>query len=470
MGLGGDVAMLDSWGVPTTGHSKQGLGLYEEAICLFLAYRRDPLKLVDQALTEDPDLVMAHCLRAILFLLSTDVASEPQAQSSLAVAESMACNDRERGHLLATRAWLDGHWDRAADEWEAVLLQFPRDILALQAGHLADFFLGQTGRLRDRIARVLPFWDDTVPAYGFVLGMYAFGLEENDDYRQAEQMAHQALERNPNDAWAVHAVAHVIEMEGRCQEGIRWLSEVEPNWSSQEYMACHTWWHLAMFHLEMESYDEALAIYDKAIRGGHSEVVTDLIDASSLLWRLQLVGMDLSDRWQEISDHWIRTIDDAHYAFNDCHALMALAAAGRTLACETLLSSMERRALRDNCWNTVTTREVGLPACRAIYAFAQGDPDSTVQYLTEIRYQIHRMGGSYAQRDVFTLTLLEAAMRAERWSLAHAFAAERCARKPSSKHNWSLAVRALEGLGDVDRAQEALLQMTRANSQGNRMT
>jgi len=459
------MAIVDAWGLPTTGENKRALGLYEEAICLFLAYRRDPLKLLDQALEQDPSLVMAHCLRAALFLLSTDVASEPQAQSSLAIAETLPCTSRERGHLAAARAWLDGHWDRAANEWEAVLLQFPRDILALQAGHLADFFLGETGRLQDRVARVLPFWDDSVPAYGFVLGMYAFGLEENNNYRLAEEMACQALDRNPNDAWAVHAVAHVIEMEGRCQEGIHWLGENEAHWSSQDYMACHTWWHLAMFHLERESYTEALAIYDKAIRGGHSEVVTDLIDASSLLWRLYLVGLDLGDRWQEISDFWIRTIDDAHYAFNDCHALMALAAAGRGKACETLLDSMERRAQRDNRWNTITTREVGLPACRAIYAFSRGDSLSAMHLLSEIRYRFYRMGGSFAQRDVFTLTLLEAAARAEHWHLAHALAAERCARKPGSPHNWRLAVRALEGLGDVDRARRARTQLAQCSGE-----
>ena len=156
--------------------------------------------------------------------------------------------------------------------------------------------------MRDSIARVLPAWPTDHDFHGYLLGMHAFGLEESGDYRAAETAGRRAVERNPADTWAVHAVAHVLEMEGRQLEGIAWLRGLEPHWTTAPALAVHQWWHLALFLIEQGRFEEVLAIYDSHVRGTPSGALLDLVDAAALLWRLQLAGIDVGARWEGLRE------------------------------------------------------------------------------------------------------------------------------------------------------------------------
>jgi hypothetical protein len=102
------------------------------------------------------------------------------------------------------------------------------------------------------------------------------------------------------------------------------------------------------------------------------------------------------------------------------------------------------------------SRHVGLPLARAIAAFGRQDYAAAIEHLTPIRPHAHRFGGSHAQRDLLQLTLLEAAFRAGRTSLARALAAERAELKRTSPFNWRMAARALEAQGLTEEARQAL--------------
>ena len=140
-------------------------------------------------------------------------------------------NLRERGLIAATDKLIAGDWHGASQTLDRVLTEFPRDAFTLQIAHLMDFFRGDTLNLRNRISRVLPDWDATVPGYSYVLGMHAFGLEEMNQYPEAEATARRALGMQPRDGWAVHAAVHVMEMQGRIEEGIEFLLSREPDWA-----------------------------------------------------------------------------------------------------------------------------------------------------------------------------------------------------------------------------------------------
>ncbi len=206
---------------------------------------------------------------------------------------------------------------------------YPRDSFALQVAHIGDFLLGHSTMLRDRVAQVLPAWDENVPGYGYVLGMHAFGLEETNLFGAAEETGRRALAIDPRDPWAIHAVAHVMEMQGRQEDGIAWLASRTRDWAEDNMFAVHNWWHLALFHLDLGQIERVLELYDTHIRGNRSDVVLDLIDASAMLWRLHLRGVDVGGRWAEIADTWERRGGDGYYAFNDVHALMAFVAEER---------------------------------------------------------------------------------------------------------------------------------------------
>jgi tetratricopeptide (TPR) repeat protein len=318
----------------------------------------------------------------------------------------------------------------------------------LQLAHVGDFFLGQSAMLRDRVAHVLPYWDRNVPGYGYVLGMYAFGLEETAHYARAEETGRRALELNPRDPWAVHAVAHVFEMQGRQAEGIRWLVSREQDWAPDNGFAIHNWWHLALYHLDLGDHDTVLDLYDRKVRAQPSKFALELVDATSMLWRLTLRGVDVGNRWQDLAACWEPGIEAGFYAFNDAHAMLAFTSAGREASAEALIESLERRA-RGTGTNAYMVREVGLPLCRAVRDFASAAYSGSLEQLLELRHIAHRFGGSNAQRDLIHLTAQEAAHRAGRHRLAFALASERTQVKPASPFNWRLAARAARHMGDA---------------------
>jgi tetratricopeptide (TPR) repeat protein len=363
-------------------------------------------------------------------------------------------NDRERRHILAARAWLQGEFHRANSLYGDLLIDYPRDLFALQVTHLTDFLLGQSNLLRDRIARVLPHWTEDLPGYGYVLGMYAFGLEETADYARAEDFGRRAVAINPRDPWAIHAVAHVMEMQGRQADGIAWLTGSAQDWSRDNFFAYHNWWHLALHHLDLEQHERVLQLYDAVIRRPGSGVAMELVDATALLWRLHLRGLDTGDRWKELADAWEPMAGDAYYAFNDAHAMMAFVADDRPQAQELLIAAMQRRAAGDDS-NALMTREAGLPLVRALQAFGRGDYRKAIPLIEAMRPVANRFGGSHAQRDIISLTLIEAAMRARRGNLARALAAERTCLKPVSPFNWRAIARAEKLLGHPIRTESA---------------
>ena len=357
--------------------------------------------------------------------------------------------ERERSHLAALEHLLKGDWTAAALALDLHSARYPRDLVALQIGHLIDFYRANARSLRDRIARALPQWSESMPGYGIVLGMYAFGLEECADYARAETAGLRAVDAEPLDCWAHHAVAHVMEMQGRAEDGIRWASTREAYWSGDDnFFKVHNWWHRALCHLDLEQADEVLRLYDGPIRGGRSVVALDLVDASALLWRLTLTGQDVGDRWIEVAECWDRHADGRLYPFNDWHATMAYLGAGRDADVERVMKEFEKTA----SGRGETARWAGavaLPLVRGFRAFWRRDYAGCADALYPARHIVNQFGGSHAQRDVIDWTLTEAAVRSGQRELGEALAHERLALKPHSVVNRSLLTRARAGAAAV---------------------
>jgi hypothetical protein len=425
------MTIRDVRGHALSGANEISAAHYSKALRELNLYSADPVASVDAAIAESPGFVMVHALRAWLHLLGTEPAGIPVARANLEIASRLGGTTQEKGHLAAIGHLAEGRWHDASRVIEDVAIEHPRDLLALQVGHQIDFFTGEARMLRDRIARAMPAWSDEVPGFHAVLGMQAFGLEEMGQYGQAEMHGRAAVEMEPRDGWAQHAVAHVLEMQGRQQEGIGWMRADPDAWSSESFFAVHNWWHLALYHLDLGQVDEVLQLFDGPIYGARSRVIMDMVDASALLWRLHLRDLNVGDRWQEVANGWEPVADAGIYAFNDAHAMMAFVGAGRRDLQEKVLAA-QVAAMECAGDNARFTREVGRPLTLAIKAFGEGKYAETVQLIRPVRNIASRFGGSHAQRDLFDLTLIEAAFRSGQQALAQALAAERVHVKPSS--------------------------------------
>ncbi len=446
----------DRRGLAVSSRNATALEHYETALELIASYFVDPLAAITAAIEHEPACAIAHCVRAALGVMSSERGALPMIRESIEVIEAPAtrANDRERAHAAAARAWLEGDFARSVQLYGEIAVEHPRDLLAVQTAHIGDFALGQSTLLRDRLAQVLPHWNADVPGYGYVLGMHAFGLEETGLYARAEDTGRRALELNRRDPWAVHAVAHVMEMQGRIGDGIEWLTSRAPDWSIDNGLAFHNWWHLALHHLEFGEHARVLELYDTRIRPAPTSVALEMVDASAMLWRLSLRGVDVGTRWQALAAAWAPLADDGYYAFNDVHAMFALVGAGDWAGVERVTGSLQRAA-QETGTNGMMSRDVGLPLARAIAAFGRGQYAEAMNTLLPVRASVHRFGGSHAQRDVVQLTLLEAALRAGKAAQARALAAERTDLKRTSPLNWRLTARALESQGRADDAKRA---------------
>jgi tetratricopeptide (TPR) repeat protein len=438
------IALQDPRGAPIPEASQESTFAFERALRQFQSYRGDPIATIDAALEEEPDFVLGHILRAEVCITMWERGFLHEVQAGLQRLEGLLpkASDRELAHVFAIRDWVAGDWEGMRARLDRLLDSYPTDALALQVGHVADFYHGDRDNLRGRVARVLPSWSRDMPGYGFVLGMLAFGLEECGDYGRAEETGRRAIELEPDDCWAQHAVTHVMEMQARQAEGIAWMDSRRKHWAQDDNgFAFHNWWHTALYHLDLGHVDRVLAIYDGAVRPASTRIQLQMLDAAALLWRLHLQRLDVGNRWTELADTYEATAEAGFYAFNDMHAMMAFAATGRRAAAERLMAAVEKTAAGLGT-NATMTRQVGVPIVRAIDSFERERYAEAVELLLPVRYRAHIFGGSHAQRDIVHRTLLEAALRGGQHALARALAIERTALKPHCPFSWSLRRRA----------------------------
>lgn len=411
------MSLLDANGLPLTGATPTALVAYDRALADYQSWRSGADTHVEVALHEAPQFVMAHVLQAWLLVCSRDPQRARSARPVIARAAALPANERERGHLAALDAIVHDDLDRALAWLGEVLRTQPRDVLALQIAHVFDYYLGDSARLADRAAAVLPAWSRDVPGYHSVLAMHAFGLVESGEYDRAEDVAQAALELDPRDARAHHVMAHVFEMREQPADGAQWLAAHAAGWSTDTVVSTHCWWHLALFHLARGKHDDALAVYDQRVRARKSGAVADLIDAAALLWRIELARGSAGSRWSELAAAWAPHIDDAYCSFSDIHAMLAFVGANDWRSARQLERRLENAQVQPTR-HGATTRLLGLAACRAMIAYGRGNDSLAIRLLASVPAHAHRLGGSHAQRDVLHLTLQRAVERMRRPSAA----------------------------------------------------
>ena len=430
------MSSLDIRDNPCSSASSTARDAAELALWRMMSFYEVPLADLDRAIVADSGWALPHVMKAGFLLSLTEPGMREQAAGHLsdARARSGSATPRERAHLEAVQQVLEGRWHSACCAWDKLLLEHPRDALALQWVQSWDFYRGDAASMRLRPARALPEWNDQDPLYPYVLALHAFGLEENNLYPQAEEAGRRALAANPRVPMAMHAVAHVMEMQGRYDEGAAWLRHQQPEWAQGNGLAGHLWWHKALFRLEGLDTAGVLRIIDSHLSGAALKVTLHRIDAVSMLWRLHLLGMDVSAQCKAVLTRWDMSPAAAgFYSFNDVHVVVALIGAGDVAQAESWVARCAERAMAPEearRSNHTVAREVGLPLMRGLLALSRGDADSAAEILFEVRRAARSLGGSHAQRDLIDQTLMAAAARGGRRALGRALINERVMAKP----------------------------------------
>jgi len=410
----------DAQGQALTAASDAAAKAFDHAMQGYLKYRFDGGQRLKVLLDADGEMPLAHVLKGSFAMLAYNAAMVPRAQAALRDAERHAAyaTEREIRHIAALGHWVEGDLDAALSVWAGIVADHPHDLLAFRLHHFNAFWLGRPGEMLRAVEAALPAWSRAIPGLDTVLACRCFANEECGSYTVAEEAGRAAIAMDPGDLWAAHAVAHVMEMQGRRGEGIAWLKTLEPHWDGGSNLMHHLWWHRAMYHLERREFDQVLALYDRGFRNMESpltqmmpDLYIDVQNAASMLFRLQRHGVDVGDRWVEIADKAEARFGDCQSAFTLPHWMMALAATGRFQAAARMLDGM-----RDFCASSTGTaapivRESAIPVCEAVLAHARGDHAGAVTAMRPVLGAMYRMGGSHAQQDVLEQLFLDAATK-----------------------------------------------------------
>jgi tetratricopeptide (TPR) repeat protein len=331
------------------------------------------------------------------------------ARRHLARARMLATNinDREKAWLAATEAWVRGDTDRCLRIHEEMAAQWPRDLLAGKLGQLHAFNCGDAEALLRIGERLFAANQDN----RYVHAMYAFGLEECNRIDEAEKIARQALAIDRRDPWAHHAIAHCLEARGRMLEGVAFLESMSDTWEGcNSFMYTHNWWHLALFLIDLDRVDEALALFDRRVWGVWKEFCEDQINAVSLLARLELRGVDVGDRWADVARYLEPRLHEHFVPFLDLQYLYGLARAGEPSVTE-MLASLEDRAENARPFEREAWADCAVPAAHGLAAYAKGDHAEAARLLGQAMPHLPKIGGSIAQRSLFGAIHLDALMK-----------------------------------------------------------
>lgn len=458
------IKAKNTHGLVLTCPEPEAAQLFDGVVRSYLAFRTETGTRLKTLLRNHPGMPMANCLRGYFLMLLGVSSMVPRALAEAEVAR--ACGSglepREGLHLKALDAWARGSLSDAAQIWDAIGREYPRDLLALKMAHFGHFYTGRSRRLRDSVARALDFWGPADPEYSFLCSMYAFALEECGEYAEAEKIGRNALDRNPDDPWGIHAVAHVFEATGRFQEGVTHVTEMEPNWKSVNNFRYHVAWHRALFHYEAGDASAALAAFDADVFEPSATEDLDLCNDASLLLRIEMGGVDVGDRWAHVAAKAEARGGELLMPFYDVHAVLALASSpdpDHRAKARALTARMRDFGEAGVKGDAATYRDVGAALAEAILEYRSGKSGTAWSQMEPVLERTQAIGGSHAQRDLFWKIAADALRQSEPYSAeAVAFYGARTRSRPQDGWNWARYLEALETGGQDEALHNALVR------------
>jgi tetratricopeptide (TPR) repeat protein len=451
--MGHSMLKLDSLGLEITAASEAAIGHWDQVVVGALSHAKATPDALAALLEADGENVLGWAAKSLfLVMLARPEMNSVAREAATKAARSFALRGgtaREGRYVAAALLASQGHWWEAVAEFESVLEVDCEDSLAAKLSHGFRFMLGDQRGMRRSIENVINQVGRDHPHAGYLFGCHAFALEETGDYAQAETIGRIAVARAPRDAWGLHAVSHVYEMTGRAAEGAAWLTGRETAYEHCNNFSYHVFWHLALFRLELGDAAGALALYDSRIRKDHTDDFRDIANAASLLARLELDGLAVGHRWDELAERAARRVGDRCLVFADLHYLIALLGAGESASTAAMIDNFAAPDGQRTAAQIDAASGPGIMTARGLKAFRQGDYALASRELMLARKALQSIGGSHAQRDVFEQFTLEALIRSGDHKTAETLLHERISKR--SGHNLFAAKRlgALAGNAEI---------------------
>jgi len=418
------MALTDRYGLPVSTSSPVAASRFQDGMDRLLSFSAGAGDSFAAAVQADEALAVAHTGAALVAAVLGD-ATAARASAERARQCVAGASRRERQHVDAVHAFITGETARAFALVDEHVAEFPRDALLVNQASSAIALAGRTDREEHRVA----FLERLAPAYGddwWFQSALAFGYHEVARFDESRRLSERSLQQYPGNANAIHNIAHICFETVDNDGGAAILEEWMARYDRRASFHCHLAWHLAMFELHRGQHAHALQIFQRDILGA-ANARSALSDGAALLWRLCLDGVP-GLPWRALADVAERVSRPA-FIFGEVHAALAYAACGDEAALARLVDGL--RALHAKGHPVAGT--VALPLVQGVTAFAAGDHAGAVAHLEPVADDIHRVGGSHAQWELFEETLLAGYLALARYDAAQRLVRRRLQRRPSPR-------------------------------------
>ncbi len=397
------MTSFDAWSEPVSCADPTSVDRWNEAWEQTLHFNGDPFVTLEQVNAEDSSFAMGSVLCAAYRMLGAQPLDAPEVRADLDRVRQRAQQPREMAHLAALERMAVGDFTLAGEQWEAAAAD-TKDLAAYRLAHDVWLHVGDaTSRLRTAQA-ARNTWGPTsadVAGSGFIASQYSFALEEVGRLEEAEAVGWEALEADPLDLWALHALAHVYETAEAQAEALDLLRSRQATWSQQLNLSVHVWWHLALRLIAARQLDEAIAIHDRIAPDASTPF--RLSDLASLLWRVELAGGEVGDRWELLADRYAIRPEVHTSAFIDLHQAFAFTRCPDHQGSEAFFDSVLDSHAGGTSENSRTFVEIVQPLVSAVRQ-TTSERAAAGDALEQLDPDLHRIGGSNAQRDIVALT------------------------------------------------------------------
>ena len=398
------MSLTDRYGLALSTASPAAARHYQDGMDWLLSYGPGADQAFASAIAADEGFALAHAGAALFAMFQGDGAS---ATASVERARRLVggTTRREQQHVAALAAIAGGESARGLGLIEEHVKEFPRDALLVnQAGST----IGLGGRA-DREALRVGFIEALAPAYGddwWYQSALGFTYHEVGRYADSRRLSERSLAQYRGNANASHNIAHVCYETVDHEGGIAMLSGWLDDYDRRAPFHCHLAWHLALFELQCGRPERSLAIYERDIASS-SNARLSMIDGSALLWRFELYDYQKGPLpWRPLADLAAR-VTRPGFIFGDVHAALAYASVGDERALSALIAGLE--ALHAKGHPIAGT--VALPLVRGVAAYAAGDFAGALALMESVDGEIHRVGGSHAQWELFEETMVVCQLR-----------------------------------------------------------
>ncbi|HHY48471.1 MAG TPA: tetratricopeptide repeat protein [Alphaproteobacteria bacterium] len=405
----------DALGNEVTTTTAATLAGIDDFVTGFLGYEKKASNVLAAA-DADSESVLANVYAGFTWMFLEAEGAARQASRYLARAQAAAsrANGREAMLVAQLEHWIAGDIPKVQAIGDELIARWPGDLASVKLHQYFSFNRGDAAAMLRVAQAALPVTEHNP----YIHGMLAFGYEQMHMLAEAEAAAHRALSLTEKEPWAQHALAHVMLSTGRTREGVAFLGEASRTWVGlNSFMYTHNWWHKALFHISLGDEAAVFDAYDNHVWGIDPDYSQDQVGAVSLLARMEVAGMDVGDRWQDVAEHLRGRAHDTVQPFLTLQYLYGLARAEFAEADMLMAAIMEKAASAD-AFDAVVWRDVALPAAYGMLAHARGDHAAAVRWLSIANPRLQEIGGSHAQRDLFGQLLLDAHMKAGNWAVA----------------------------------------------------